>query len=642
MTALPATVQIVVVTGLSGAGRSTAAKCLEDLGWFVVDNLPPGLLTTMAELGGLLRRCGVADRRGRRRAQPGVLLRPADGPAGPRGAGRPAAGAVPRGQRRGAGPPVRERPPAAPAAGRRSARRRHQARARAAARPARRGRPGRRHHRPQRPRAAGPDRRGVQRRPRGSAAGDRRVVRLQVRPAGRRRPGRRLPVPAQPALGPDLRPRTGQDPLVRDYVLSQPRRARVPRPLQRGAGRPDARATGPRASATSSLAVGCTGGKHRSVAMAEQLAAAARPTSASTSRSATATWVASERPGRGPRPQGGRPRWRPRPGGDPDRAAAASPTSSPRSSPSPTTAGRAAGCATSTPTCCRRVTCAWRWSRWPATTPTAGCGARSCSTASPATATLGRPRRRQPADDRLARRAGRSGARARRAGPAGRQLRPGAADVHDAARDRRRGRRPDAPTRVAYRPRSGSGSPSPPVWSGWPSSRADPPACSDALTAVHAADLVVLGPGSWFTSVLPHLLVPELAAALHATTARRVLVLNIAAEAGETADFSPQEHLEVLLELRARSAASTWCWPTRALPATRADLPAARVHLGAELVLAPVAVDDGSPRHDPVRLASAFREVLAARHGPAGRRPATSSNRSGTHIGSTGGHRAWR
>ena len=43
--------QLVVVTGLSGAGRSTAAKCLEDLGWFVVDNLPPALLPTMVDLG---------------------------------------------------------------------------------------------------------------------------------------------------------------------------------------------------------------------------------------------------------------------------------------------------------------------------------------------------------------------------------------------------------------------------------------------------------------------------------------------------------------------------------------------------------------------------------------------------------------
>ena len=45
------TLRLVVITGLSGAGRSTAAKCLEDLGWFVVDNLPPGLLDTMVELG---------------------------------------------------------------------------------------------------------------------------------------------------------------------------------------------------------------------------------------------------------------------------------------------------------------------------------------------------------------------------------------------------------------------------------------------------------------------------------------------------------------------------------------------------------------------------------------------------------------
>ncbi|MEP6853046.1 MAG: RNase adapter RapZ [bacterium] len=41
----------VVVTGLSGAGRSTAAKCLEDLGYFVVDNLPPELISTMVDLG---------------------------------------------------------------------------------------------------------------------------------------------------------------------------------------------------------------------------------------------------------------------------------------------------------------------------------------------------------------------------------------------------------------------------------------------------------------------------------------------------------------------------------------------------------------------------------------------------------------
>jgi RNase adapter protein RapZ len=42
---------VVIVSGLSGAGRSTAAKCLEDLGYFVVDNLPPELISTMVDLG---------------------------------------------------------------------------------------------------------------------------------------------------------------------------------------------------------------------------------------------------------------------------------------------------------------------------------------------------------------------------------------------------------------------------------------------------------------------------------------------------------------------------------------------------------------------------------------------------------------
>lgn len=44
-------IEVAVVSGLSGAGRSTAAKVLEDLGWFVVDNLPPELVATMVELG---------------------------------------------------------------------------------------------------------------------------------------------------------------------------------------------------------------------------------------------------------------------------------------------------------------------------------------------------------------------------------------------------------------------------------------------------------------------------------------------------------------------------------------------------------------------------------------------------------------
>jgi UPF0042 nucleotide-binding protein len=48
-------IEVTLVSGLSGAGRSTAAKVLEDLGWFVVDNLPPELIATMVDLGARAR-----------------------------------------------------------------------------------------------------------------------------------------------------------------------------------------------------------------------------------------------------------------------------------------------------------------------------------------------------------------------------------------------------------------------------------------------------------------------------------------------------------------------------------------------------------------------------------------------------------
>jgi UPF0042 nucleotide-binding protein len=64
----PAAPDFTLITGLSGAGRSEAAKCLEDLGYFVVDNLPPALIGKMAELvttaGEPHRVAIVADARG--------------------------------------------------------------------------------------------------------------------------------------------------------------------------------------------------------------------------------------------------------------------------------------------------------------------------------------------------------------------------------------------------------------------------------------------------------------------------------------------------------------------------------------------------------------------------------------------------
>jgi uncharacterized cofD-like protein len=139
---------------------------------------------------------------------------------------------------------------------------------------------------------------------------------------------------------------------------------------------------------------------------------------------------------------------------------------------------------------------------------------------------------------------------------------------------------------------------------------ADPPACREAVDAIGAADWVVLGPGSWFTSVLPHLLVPELAAALLGTRARRLVALNLAPQPGETEGFSPHAHLEVLADHAPDLAVDVVLADRVAARGAIPELEKAAGLLGARLVLADLAVDDGTPRHDPRRLAGAFAQIF--------------------------------
>jgi uncharacterized cofD-like protein len=143
-------------------------------------------------------------------------------------------------------------------------------------------------------------------------------------------------------------------------------------------------------------------------------------------------------------------------------------------------------------------------------------------------------------------------------------------------------------------------------------SPADPPVNPAVLEAIAAADVVSLGPGSWYTSVLPHLLVPKLREALAASRARVVVVLNLEPQAGETEGFSPQQHLSVLLAHLGGVALHTVIADADSVVDRRGLLSAVR-ECGAELVLAPVAELDGAPRHDPERLSSALASVVGAR-----------------------------
>ncbi|WP_084958193.1 gluconeogenesis factor YvcK family protein [Thermoactinospora rubra] len=137
----------------------------------------------------------------------------------------------------------------------------------------------------------------------------------------------------------------------------------------------------------------------------------------------------------------------------------------------------------------------------------------------------------------------------------------------------------------------------------------DPPAPPEAIEAVLEADWVVFGPGSWFTSVLPHLMVPELARALHLTRARRLVTLNLAPQPGETDDFSPQQHLEVLRQHAPELAIDVVLADTGVVD-DRDALEKAAAAMGAGLVMSDVAAEDGSPRHDPRRLASVLAEIF--------------------------------
>jgi uncharacterized cofD-like protein len=139
----------------------------------------------------------------------------------------------------------------------------------------------------------------------------------------------------------------------------------------------------------------------------------------------------------------------------------------------------------------------------------------------------------------------------------------------------------------------------------------DARACPEAVQAIEGAEAIVLGPGSWFTSVLSPLLVPGIADAVIRSTGTVVVVLNLAEQPGETSGFSPQRHLEVLAAQFPELRVDTVLADPRRVPDVE-PLAAAAAALGAGLVLAPVAARDGTARHDVDLLASAFGGILTS------------------------------
>ncbi len=139
----------------------------------------------------------------------------------------------------------------------------------------------------------------------------------------------------------------------------------------------------------------------------------------------------------------------------------------------------------------------------------------------------------------------------------------------------------------------------------------DPPACREAVEAITVADWVILGPGSWFTSVMPHLLVPDLRRALVGTPAQRILTLNVGTHDGETAGFSTAEHIQTL---RAHAPDLTFDYVVADPSVTGGDesrLREACSEVGARLVISTVNKLGKQGQHDTLRLAAAYRDVMS-------------------------------
>lgn len=73
-----------------------------------------------------------------------------------------------------------------------------------------------------------------------------------------------------------------------------------------------------------------------------------------------------------------------------------------------------------------------------------------------------------------------------------------------------------------------------------------PPALPRAITAIQSADYIVIGPGSLYTSIIPNLLVPEIAEAIAASTSPRIYVCNVMTQDGETRGYSVGDHIKAI------------------------------------------------------------------------------------------------
>ncbi len=153
-----------------------------------------------------------------------------------------------------------------------------------------------------------------------------------------------------------------------------------------------------------------------------------------------------------------------------------------------------------------------------------------------------------------------------------------------------------------------------------------PPALEATLEAIREADMILLGPGSLYTSIIPNLLVDGVAQAIAGSSALKVYIANVMTQEGETEGYTNADHIRAIFqhslpELFHLCLVNSSVIPPEVLEryAQEGAEPlrydkAKCAELGVELVSRPVSmVRDGYVRHDPELLAAALLELHAQR-----------------------------
>lgn len=150
----------------------------------------------------------------------------------------------------------------------------------------------------------------------------------------------------------------------------------------------------------------------------------------------------------------------------------------------------------------------------------------------------------------------------------------------------------------------------------------------DALEAIARADLILLGPGSLYTSILPNLLIPEIARAIACARATRVYIANLMTQPGETSGYSLADHVRAILQHTSRRFLDWVVVNRRAVSPEVARryrgagaelvLPetAPLQRLGLRVVLGDLLEEHGVIRHDPRRLTRLLLDEFISRRAP--------------------------